>query len=219
MLPLTTLMLALADDAKTFFSKLESDLPLKGEWMGDASKRYRVSWADSLTVSLSRTKAAMSLFGTSFEYYIMLQAEKGCGRSAEEYWRAQAKTCELRFRGKILGRGEPYFQPAAGAQVAEKRHSLHDDSLRKSLDTNPKIQTLLRSCDPVFCAILVYSDEIPDYPFAVGAMVLDYPYEVSYREGRDIFYVVRIEKKVSAPILRNPTKFLELLTHMTMVLE
>lgn len=212
-------MLSLADDAKTFFSKLESDLPLRGEWTGDASKRYRVSWADNLTISLSRTKAAMSLFGTSFEYYIMLQAEKKAGHSAGEYWRAQAKTCELRFEGKILGRGSPHFQPAAGAQVAEKRHSLHDDSLRRSLDAHPEIQALLHSCDPVFCAVLVYSDEIPNYPFAVGAMVLDYPYEASYREGKDIFYVVRIEKKSSAPILRNPTRFIELLTHITMVLE
>ena len=211
-------MFSLRDEAKMLFSKLESDLSLNGEWVSDASKRYRVAWADNIVISLSRTRAATSLFGLSFEYYIMLQAEKRGGSSSTDYWKAQAQTGELRWKGGFLRRGQPHFEKAIPAEVASKKFFLTDDSLRNKINENTQIKTLLHECDPVFCAILVYSDEIPTYPFSVGAAILDYPYEVSWREGKDFFYVVRIEKKEQGFVLKKPEKFFELLRCMTLVL-
>lgn len=211
-------MFSLKDEAKTFFSRFERDIALQGKWKEDSTKQYSVEWAYNLTVSLSRTASAFSLFGTAFEYYVMVQAEKRGGSGEEEYWKAQAKTCKLRWRGRFLGRGSPFFDASLGARVALRKNVAEDDSLRRRLDESSDVGRLLRECDPLFCAVLVYSDEIPTYPFSVGAAVLDYPYEISYRKDRDFFWAARVEKKVAGPLLPSPQKYLDLLTHMISLL-
>ncbi|MFQ5891702.1 MAG: hypothetical protein ACE5HW_02775 [Candidatus Methanofastidiosia archaeon] len=196
-------------ESKIFFNEFEKKTGLSGEILNLKKRKYKTNFHE-IFLSLDRVKVgSVFLVGPSFEYYFWMDVLIPVGSGAEEYLRCLAKTTELTWEHSLFSRSA-LFAPSPQAEVAEKKHSIYDETLREKLNSDEELKTLVRELDPTYLGILTYSSAIPDYPFCVGAAVLDYPYEVSYKPGHEFKYLIRIEKKLSTNILRKPNEFLRL---------